>query len=248
MSWRRYWESDAPVYVSRRHKLAHYRGIAEDIAGLIRHPDARVLDYGSGEALFAGEIAKRCGKLYLLDGAERVRKGLAARIGALPEATARRIAVLAPEEIDSVADRSLDLVLINSLVQYLSAYERDRVLAAVRRKLKPSGELVIADVIPREAGAASDAKALIGFAAREGFLTAALGGLVRTYFSDYRKTRAELGLARYDAAEMIEILAQAGFRGWRAGRNIGHNPGRLAFVARIDAEAEGKRAKLGRAA
>ena len=69
-----------------------------------------------------------------------------------------RIAVIAPEEIDAVADGSLDLVVVNSLVQYLSLDELRRLLATWRAKLKPEGRLVLADVIPPDVGPFTDAR------------------------------------------------------------------------------------------
>lgn len=227
MSWRRYWEGETSVYVSTRHREAHYAALAGEVAALVQRDDAHVLDYGSGEALSAGIVAARCGKLYLLDAAPRVREGLARRLAAT-----RHVSVLAPEDIERIPDHSLDLVVLNSLLQYLTPAERDGVLAALRRKLRHSGELIVADVIPRALGPLQDASALLRFAARDGFLIGALTGLVRTCFSSYRKTRAELGLAKYDCAEMLAILARAGFSAARAPRNLGHNQHRLAFVAR----------------
>lgn len=226
MSWREYWNSDTTVYVNDRHRVAHYRSIAGDIMDLIPAVGARVLDYGSGEALFAATVKAACAHLYLSDGAERVRGGLGARAAGVPGIT-----VLSPEETEDIPDGSLDLVVVNSLLQYLDDGERDRVLAQLRRKLKAGGRLVVADVIPPDSGMAGDVSALLGFAAREGFLLAALVGLLRTFFSDYRKLRAELGLQRYSEAAMMDVLTRAGFRPQRMGKNLGHNQGRMAFSA-----------------
>lgn len=227
IGWRQYWEGETSVYVNRRHKLAHYSALAGEVAALVRRGDAHVLDYGSGEALAAGTIAARCGKLYLLDAAPRVRDTLIGRFG-----QTRQVVVLSPEEIERIPDHSLDLVILNSLLQYLLAAERDAVLAVIRRKLRGTGELLVADVIPRGLGPIQDASELLRFAARDGFLIGAVTGLVRTCFSSYRKTRAELGLAQYDRDEMIAILARAGFSATPAPRNLGHNQHRLAFLAR----------------
>jgi hypothetical protein len=40
----------------------HYRQIAKEIAALVPGPDARLLDYGSGEALHADIIAAAAGE------------------------------------------------------------------------------------------------------------------------------------------------------------------------------------------
>jgi ubiquinone/menaquinone biosynthesis C-methylase UbiE len=226
MSWRDFWNADTPIYVNQRHKTLHYGLIARDIAALVPGPDAVVLDHGSGEALSADRVAAACAKLYLCDGAPLVRERLERRFRREP-----KIQVIAPEELSEVADSSLDLVVANSLVQYLSVEEFSGLLGLWRAKLKPQGRLVIADVIPHETNPLDDARALLGFAWRGGFLRAALLGLARTALSDYRKLRAELGLAQYGDVEMVELLRDRGFAAERRAENVGHNPKRMTFLA-----------------
>jgi hypothetical protein len=69
-------------------------------------------------------------------------------------------------------------------------------------------------------------------AAANGFLGAALVGLMRTVFSDYPRLRSTLGLTLYDEAAMIDKLAAAGFSAQRRATNIGHNQARMTFLAR----------------
>jgi len=226
MNWREYWNQDTPIYVSERHKLLHYRLVANDIANLVPSGDALVLDYGCGEALSANRVASRCGRLFLCDAAPLVRERLRQRFGNEP-----RITVIAPEEMDRVEDGSLDLVVVNSLVQYLSLDELRRLLATWRAKLKPRGKLVLADVIPPDVSPITDARALLTFAWQGGFLRRALFGLVRTALSDYRRIRDELGLSQYGEAEMLELLRDSGFTAERRKRNMGHNQSRMIFLA-----------------
>jgi hypothetical protein len=91
---------------------------------------------------------------------------------------------------------------------------------------------VLADVISPDASAIRDARALLAFAWRGGFFIDACVGLVATFFSDYRKLRAQYGLTRYAPDEMLAILAAHGFEGARAPVNIGHNQTRMMFEAR----------------
>jgi SAM-dependent methyltransferase len=226
MTWRDFWNADTPIYANARHKALHYASIARDIAALVPGPSAVVLDHGSGEALSADRVAAACAKLYLCDGAPLVRERLAKRFRREP-----RIQVIAPEQVDNLAENSLDLIVVNSLVQYLSIEEFGSLLGLWHAKLKPDGRLVIADVIPHDTGPLDDARALLGFAWRGGFLGAALLGLARTALSGYRKLRAELGLAQYDEAEMIALLHDRGFAAERRPENIGHNQKRMTFTA-----------------
>jgi SAM-dependent methyltransferase len=227
MNWRDYWNQDTPIYVSERHKLLHYRLVANDIIGLIPSSDAAVLDYGCGEALFADRIAAKCNRLYLSDGAPMVRERLHERFGAND-----RITILAPEEISGLPDASLDLIVVNSLLQYLSLEELRGLLKLWRGKLKPDGRVILADVIPPDVSPVTDAKALLSLAWQGGFLKSALLGLGRTAFSEYRKIREEIGLSQYTEEDMADIAGEAGFGIERMPRNLGHNPARMTFVAR----------------
>ncbi|AWN50864.1 class I SAM-dependent methyltransferase [Methylobacterium sp. 17Sr1-1] len=227
-SWREFWDRDTPIYVNARHKARHYAGLADDIAALVPHPDAAILDHGCGEALSADHVAAHCGRLLLCDASPRQREALARRFSGNTA-----IAVLSPDEVAALPPASLDLVVANSLAQYLTAAELDACLRDWRRLLRPGGRLILADVIPPHLGAVADATALLAFARRDGFLLAALLGLARTLVSDYRTLRRSLGLARYGEAEMLARLKAAGFAAERMPRNLGHNQGRMAFAGRV---------------
>ncbi len=227
MNWRDYWNQDTPIYTGERHKLLHYRLIANDIVGLLPSPDAVVLDYGCGEALFADKIAAKCGRLYLSDAAPLVRERLNERFKGNG-----RIAVLSTDDVSSLPDASLDLIVVNSLVQYLSLDEFRALLKLAHGKLKRNGRLVLGDVIPPDISPVTDAKALLSFAWQGGFLRSAVTGLARTAFSEYRKIREEVGLAQYSEEEIVDLLDNAGFEPERAARNLGHNQARMTFVGR----------------
>jgi SAM-dependent methyltransferase len=227
MSWRDFWNADTPIYVNERHKALHYGLVARDIVALVPNRDAALLDYGCGEALSAGRVAAACRQLYLCDGAPLVRERLTARFRRDP-----KVIVLSPEGMETIADGSLDLIVVNSLLQYVSVEEFGELLTLWRRKLNGSGQLVLADVIPPDVRALDDAAALLAFGWKGGFLVAALKGLARTAVSDYRKLRAELGLTHYSESEMIEILRGRGFEADRRDANLGHNPKRMTFLAR----------------
>jgi SAM-dependent methyltransferase len=226
MSWRDFWNGEHAIYVSDRHKALHYRRIAQDIVAALPSRTAVVLDVGCGEALSADLVAGKCGRLILCEAAPNVRERLRARFGHIAN-----LAVVAPEEVEALADDSLDLVVANSLIQYLSQDELKQALASWRAKLRPGGELILADVIPPDLSPLTDASQLLGFAWRGGFLTAALGGLVRTAFSDYRKLRQQYGLATYTSAAITALVEAEGYEQVVPRPNFGHNPHRMAFCA-----------------
>jgi len=158
MNWRDYWNQDTPIYSGERHKTLHYKLVGNDIVGLIPSREAVVLDHGCGEALFADRVAAKCAKLYLSDAAPLVRERLQVKFG-----DNERIEIIAPDQLAHLPDASLDLVVVNSLLQYLSLDELRGLLKLWRAKLKSGGRLVIADVIPPDVSTITDARALLSF-------------------------------------------------------------------------------------
>jgi SAM-dependent methyltransferase len=224
--WIAFWDSEHSIYVNARHRDVHYRTIAQDVRAHLP-AEATVLDYGCGEALHADLIAASAKALILCEAAPKVRAALARRFAGLA-----KVKVCAPDEIAALPARSLDAVVLHSVAQYLTPQELDALLATFHRLLKESGVLILGDVIPPHVSALGDALALLRFAAANGFLGAALVGLLRTLLSDYWRVRSRLGLTRYAEAAMIAKLAGSGFSARRAPKNIGHNAARMTFIAR----------------
>jgi ubiquinone/menaquinone biosynthesis C-methylase UbiE len=224
--WIDYYDSTHTIYASKRHRDLHFEVIARDIIGYIASKDAVVLDYSCGEALSAARVANACGQLILAEPAPGVRGRLIARF-----APNMKIRVRSLEDVRKMQEKSIDLVIMNSVAQYMTPEEFDTALAVIRRMLRPSGRLVLGDILRPEVGMGSDVIALLKFAARHGFLKDALIGLISTALSDYRQLRAKVGLTRYSEQEITAKLAAAGFTASRAQRNIGHNPWRMTFVA-----------------
>lgn len=227
MDWREYWNGPHPIYVNARHRTLHFQKIASDISALVPTPAAIALDYGCGEADAAPILAQSCGKLYLFDTASTVVENLRRKFDGDP-----KIGVLDEATLAALPDASLDFVIINSVVQYLSREQIGEALDLLHGKLEPSGVLAIGDVIHVDDNAVADTLALFRFAWEGGFLVAAFMGVLRTIFSDYRKLRDKLGLTRYTPDAFIELLSAHGFKAERAARNIGHNQGRMLFIAR----------------
>lgn len=225
-TWLDFWNGSHSIYVNNRHKAAHSSQVLADFLRWVPGSDSTVLDFGCGEALYADELAKHCRSLYLSDGAALVRSDLQDRF-----ADRENIRVLSVEDCDGIAPESLDLVVVNSVLQYLSEDQLDGFLSTAHRTLKSGETLVIADVISPDVGPLTDAVELLRFGWKEGFAIAAIAGLVRTVLSDYRKLREDLGFAMYRPEEMLSILQRHGFTGEVSAPNFGHNQARNTFAA-----------------
>jgi len=215
------------IYVNARHRDVHYRTIAEDIRKLVPSLAAHVLDYGCGEATSADLVAAACARLVLVEAAPNVRASLAQRYSGHP-----KITVISAEEAAALPKGSLDLIVMHSVAQYLSADELDRLLAVFHSLLKPDGLFILGDIVRPHLAAPAAALALLRFGAANGFFWAASFGLMRIFVSDYLRLKKTVGLSHYAEADMLERLRRAGYAPQRATHNIGHNQQRMTFLAR----------------
>ena len=107
--WVAFWDTSNSIFVSARHKEVHYRQMAQEISRYLPSPAARVLDYGSGEALYANLVAAAAGLVLLCEGAPRIRASAAARFADIP-----KIRMVTPEEVEQLQPHSLDLIVLLS--------------------------------------------------------------------------------------------------------------------------------------
>jgi Methyltransferase domain len=229
--WVAYYDSDHSIYVNGRHRDVHYARLADAIVGYVLSRTAVVLDYGCGEALHADRVADAAGRLTLAEAGPAVRGRLIERFKGNP-----KIVVISTDRAAGMPPQSFDMVILHSVSQYLTPEEFDQKAALFQRLLQPGGLLLVGDVVPTDASALSDASALLRFGWRDGFFCAAVLGLIRTFFSDYRQLRTKVGLTRYSEQEMAGKLAAAGFRVSRAPANLGHLATRMTFLARKEPE------------
>ncbi|MEJ3655415.1 methyltransferase domain-containing protein [Actinomycetes bacterium KLBMP 9759] len=225
-TWLDEWNQRQDVYVADRHRDQHFRAIADAVTALLPSPRARLLDYGPGEALFAGDIAKACHEVILCEAADSIRNRLVARFAGHTGVT-----VIEPGQLPALAAGSIDLIVVHSVVQYLDPDELDALLGEASRLLSPTGRLVVSDIVPPGVGLLSDVAALLRFAYRGGFLREALVSLVRNAVSPYSRTRRSLGLQRLDVPAMSAKARRAGLAGHRLPANLGDNRSRWAYIA-----------------
>lgn len=227
MSWREYWDGEHKIFVNARHRLLYFEALANEIANFIATPDARVLDYGCGDALAADHLAEKCGQLYLHDGSSKIEALLRRRY-----AETNRVTVLSEEELKALPDASLDLFVCHSIFQYMSVEECRAVVALAAKKLRLGGKILVGDVMPPHVDTVADSLALLDFAYRGGFFFAALRGMLFRSFSKYWRLRTRMGLTTFTIPDMLRLLSIEGFEARRMEQNIGHNRARMTFIGK----------------
>jgi len=224
-SWIDFWNSANSIYTGPNHLRAHFERLGRDLAALLP-PRQRliILDYGCGDALASEYLRADGNSLLLYDASEDVQKRLRARHG-----TAADTRILSASELEGLPPASVDVVIVSSVLQYIERETLPRLLRHWHELLRPGGCLIVADVISPDAGILADIADLLRLAWEEGFFLSAVLGLFRTYFSDYRRIRRDIGRARYHPRDFVDRLNSAGFLGEQLAVNPGPNRHRFAF-------------------
>jgi SAM-dependent methyltransferase len=226
-TWRDFWNTEHKIYVSSRHKKVHYEAIARDVLELLPQNRPRILlDFGCGDALCAPAFVAEGLEVLLYDPIpfvqERIEKSFANKIN---------IKVLA-DRVENIQSNSVDVVLINSVLQYISKNEFESLLSLFKKIMKADGLLIIADVVPDDMSVLQDVISLMRSAWRHHFIFSAVRGLIATFFSDYHSICRNQGFATYAEKEMLEILSRHNFAAERKQNNVGLTSHRMTFCAK----------------
>ncbi len=225
-NWVDFWNGEQSVYVSPRHMQAYYHALAHDVKRIVgeKRPYT-LLDYGCGDAWAAGELAASGISVVLYDPVPNVAARAHTRWGTTPSVRV----------IDSLAEMgpgSANGILIFSVLQYVSKDDAAVLVRELKHYLAPGGTLYLGDIVQPDTGMIADVKALFAAGLKHGFLFDALIGLIKTFFSDYRRIRKEQGFSTYTEDEMTQLLVQAGYIVKRI-PNLGLSPHRMTFGATI---------------
>jgi len=227
-SWLDFWNAPNAIYVSRRHQEAHYAKILSGIRRFVPAGGAAtVLDWGCGDALAADDLAKTCRTLLLYDRADGTRSRLLANY-----AGRSKIRVLDDTELGTVAPASVDLIVVNSVAQYLDRRQFGDALRLFYRLLKRDGTLLLGDIIAPDTPLVGHVTTFLRFAWQNGFFVAAVTGLARNSVSPYRQLRRDAGYACYTDVQMLGLLDDYGFVGERLASNIAVSQLRFSYLAR----------------
>jgi SAM-dependent methyltransferase len=137
---------------------------------------AVVLDFGGGVGFVSEALSPLAGVVWWWDPSPAMRAVAAPRLAKLPNARILPGEALAGEP---AAEPRFDLILVNSVVQYMPPDELRAWLGAWRDLLRPAGQIVLSDLVAPGHGLVGDALDQVWLGVRGGFLARALlAGLV----------------------------------------------------------------------
>jgi SAM-dependent methyltransferase len=166
--WNSYWEE-----LRENQRLFHeqsdeyFRNLC---AALGLDPRMRVLDFGCGFGHVAELLAPHVGELSLWDTSANMRRR--ARLNLAKQHNIRFLDFSDPNASNS--GLRFDLILVNSVVQYMTPEQFSTWLLRWRNMLATSGRIVVSDLIPPNYPTIRDIVDLLRFSGRRGFLVRAV--------------------------------------------------------------------------
>ncbi len=223
--WSDYWES-----IEDRQQVFRIeaRDYAERVRRLLKPARSMsLLDFGCGFGHTARELSGDVGKIAIWDASSTVRKQAAERIASLPNVEV--LDLDAPENAQ-LSDR-FDLILVHSVLQYMSSEQILAWLARWRAMLKSDGRLVLSDLIVPGAGGLGELFSYLVFAARHGFFwNAFVAGVVE--MGRYWKARQSRPLTTAPRAAVESWAAQSGLAVEWLNENLSHRGARATAILR----------------
>jgi len=139
-------------------------------SALLLDPRARVLDFGCGFGFVAEALASKVRELFLWDSSVNMLNR--ARLNVAGHGNVYFLDLSDPEKCPR--DIRFDIILVNSVIQYMDVENLSLWLGRWREMLVPRGRIVISDLIPPDYPAVSDFTAVLVFSAQRRFLLRAI--------------------------------------------------------------------------
>lgn len=216
--WPAYFDGLGEQSPLHREQAALYVVALRDQVGLRR--EQRVLDFGCGFGFVAALLAPLVAEVWVWDPAPNMRAVTAHRTAELANV---RLCDLSAEPAPEVAVEAapFDLILVNSVAQYMAPEDLSAWLPRWRAMLARGGAVVLSDLIPPRHSGLSDVSDLLRLGARHGSplrgARAAVGGIRR-----YWRTSRAAPLVRVGHDDLDRRAAEADLEVTALPRNLTH--------------------------
>jgi SAM-dependent methyltransferase len=211
MSWNEYWDHLESGDLLFREYSDEY--VAKLLAEVPLHSRTRVLDFGCGYGFVASALAPRVSSIAAWDRSPLMRSRASAMLKTHANACLIDLSQAAPAE-------RFDLIIVNSVVQYMTSAEFDLWLERWRDLLVESGRLVLSD-LPLAQTTWVDIIDILRFSGRRRILLRTLRE-ASIEFRRYRKTCAAQPLTQINRDDLCRRAGAAGFAVAFMKRNLTH--------------------------
>ena len=221
--WQFFWEGLSGAQRFYREQAREYVRNLESAIFLDRR--ARVLDFGCGFGFVAEALAYKVGELFVWDSSPNMRRFLRLLVRGQPN-----IRFLDLSKAQAVpGNLRFDLILVNSVVQYMTFDEFSTWLVGWATVLAPGGRIVISDLLPPDHNSTSDLIDILRFSVRRGLAGNAIVWAFRM-LGRYRRMRIACPLGRIGLTELSQRGKAAGLTMTCLPANLTHFTKRFTVV------------------
>lgn len=181
----------------------------------------RILDFGCGYGAIAEALAEQASVVCLWDAAESMRRTAVERLADRPNVRG--------VDLERENPGQFDLILVNSVVQYMTPDELRGWLRRWRTMLAPDGCVVLSDLIPPRHSTLADLRSLLFFSLRRGYLLEAVRNVLRER-KRYGATAQAVPLLHVAQHELQRDAEAAGLTVQFLPENLTHFRGRITAV------------------
>jgi SAM-dependent methyltransferase len=243
MEWKAYWDGVEHPQILGDHGKAEATDFVGRLAtALPIRAHWRVLDFGCGSGHVAELLAPMVREVWLWDAAPRMLEHARRRVERLGN-------VVTVDSVDTlVKDRAgrFDLILVNSVIQYMQPSELTDWVRRWRDLMHDHGRIAISDIAQPGGRLIVDLASLLSFCRRGGLpVTRVAGPILRSWLA-YFRTRASRPLLTLSRGEVAALARQAGLVVDFCPGNLTHRRDRLtAFMSHDRGQAQPEPANPG---
>jgi SAM-dependent methyltransferase len=162
--WVCYWDEITEGHLLFREEAREY--VTNLASAVMLDRGTRVLEFGCGNGFVAEVLAPRVGQLFLWDAAASMRDRTRGLL--VGRNNVHFLDLSGPA--DPPEDVRFDLILVNSVIQYMSGAEFAGWLSRWRSLLAPGGQILISDIITPGHSVLADIPSLLAFGVRRRYL------------------------------------------------------------------------------
>ena len=215
-TWHNYWSSTPDSSYLRVEARVVATNLREHLP---LEPSQTILDFGCGYGYVAEFLSEHVEHVYIWDAVEEVRESAHRRINR------------ANVSISSAGDQDVDVILANSVIQYMDQEALGSWLVRWKDQLRSGGHIVLSDVLTTPPSLPRETLHWFLLAARNGQFAASIG-FARANASRYQAAKDSKPLTVYTPATLRALGSDAGLEMTEASSNYAFQPRRSTFLLR----------------
>ncbi len=189
--------------------------------------DDVVLDFGAGYGHVSNLLRDKVSRIYLFDKSSYMQDILHTHFDGEPN-------MKVISEWDEIPEK-VTLIIINSVAQYISKEDFRKILSSFLKITDHRTKVVISDIIPEGYSLLPDFTQQFTTAIRHGFFTKLVAFAISNTLYKPSLIISDNELVTYGREEMVELLAETGFKAELAPENFTYSKKRFTVIARSSA-------------